>query len=172
MTKYLAGVLSVIAVGVLAIAYGLIVPRAAALDTRPVIALTQPVPDGVQPAAEPAFGRRAPAVAAEYGVADDLVLVAPGGGYRTAAPASGRRARAVRTVVVEPEQEVVTRAVVREPRRNWKKTALLIGGSTAAGAGAGGIMGGKKGALIGAAIGGGASTIYETTKQHDGKAVR
>jgi hypothetical protein len=41
---------------------------------------------------------------------------------------------------------------------------MIIGGSTAAGAGLGGIFGGKKGALIGAAIGGGASTIYETTK--------
>jgi len=57
---------------------------------------------------------------------------------------------------------VVERRV--EPRRNWKKTALIIGGSTAGGAGLGGIFGGKKGALIGAAIGGGASSIYEATK--------
>jgi hypothetical protein len=54
--------------------------------------------------------------------------------------------------------------VQRAPRRDWKKTALVIGGSTAAGAGVGGIFGGKKGALIGAAIGGGASTIYESMK--------
>ena len=52
-----------------------------------------------------------------------------------------------------------------EPRRSWKKTALVIGGSTAAGAGVGGIVGGKKGALIGAAIGGGASTLYEAIKR-------
>ena len=45
---------------------------------------------------------------------------------------------------------------------NWTKTALVIGGSTASGAGIGGLIGGKKGALIGAAIGGGASTIYES----------
>jgi hypothetical protein len=49
--------------------------------------------------------------------------------------------------------------------RTWKKTALVIGGSTAAGAGIGGLIGGKKGALIGSAIGGGSSTIYEATKR-------
>ena len=70
----------------------------------------------------------------------------------------------VRTVAVtEAPRRVVAREVER-PRRNWKKTAAVIGGSTAAGAGLGGIIGGKKGALIGAAIGGGASTIYETTR--------
>jgi hypothetical protein len=64
------------------------------------------------------------------------------------------RQAAPRTVVVE-----------RAPRRDWKKTAMVIGGSTATGAGVGGIFGGKKGALIGAAIGGGASSIYEAGKR-------
>jgi len=55
---------------------------------------------------------------------------------------------------------------VERPRgRDWKKTALVIGGTTATGAGLGAIFGGKKGALIGAAIGGGASSIYEARKQ-------
>jgi hypothetical protein len=49
--------------------------------------------------------------------------------------------------------------------RDWKKTALVIGGTTGAGAGIGAIFGGKKGALIGAAIGGGASSIYEARKR-------
>ena len=49
--------------------------------------------------------------------------------------------------------------------RSWKKTAMVIGGSSAAGAGVGGLMSGKKGALIGAAIGGGAASIYEATKR-------
>ena len=62
-----------------------------------------------------------------------------------------------------PAQERVV--VEREPTRSWKKTALIIGGSSAAGAGTGGIIGGKKGALIGAAIGGGAASIYEATKR-------
>jgi hypothetical protein len=58
----------------------------------------------------------------------------------------------------------VRRSVARS-QRSWKKTALVIGGTTAAGAGLGGLIGGKKGALIGAALGGGAGTIYEATRR-------
>ena len=69
--------------------------------------------------------------------------------YRTAAPAP-------------------TRVVTRERSgRSWQKTAMVIGGSTAGGAGLGGVMGGKKGALIGAAIGGGAASIFEAIKRKD-----
>ncbi len=57
------------------------------------------------------------------------------------------------------------RQVENSNGRTWKKTALVIGGSTAAGAGIGGLIGGKKGALIGTAIGGGGSTIYEAMKR-------
>ena len=53
----------------------------------------------------------------------------------------------------------------REPERSKTKTALMIGGSAAAGAGVGGAMGGTKGALIGAAVGGGAASIYEAVKR-------
>ena len=66
------------------------------------------------------------------------------------------------------EREVVTdqREVVREEdNRTWGKTAMIIGGSAAGGAGVGGVVGGKKGALIGAAIGGGAASIYEATQR-------
>jgi uncharacterized protein YcfJ len=74
-------------------------------------------------------------------------------------------ARPVRTTTVV-EQPAPRRAQVvqvrRGPRRDWRRTAMVIGGSTATGAGVGGIFGGKKGALIGAAIGGGASTIFES----------
>src|SRR6266850_1507023 len=59
------------------------------------------------------------------------------------------------------------RRVVRH--RSWKKSALVIGGSTAAGAGVGALVGGKKGALIGAAAGGGAGTVYEVRKRHKAK---
>ena len=38
--------------------------------------------------------------------------------------------------------------------------AVFLGGL-----GIGGLIGGKKGALIGAAVGGGAATIYESTKR-------
>jgi len=49
--------------------------------------------------------------------------------------------------------------------RSWTRTALIIGGSAASGAGIGGAVNGKKGALIGAAIGGGAASIYEATQR-------
>jgi hypothetical protein len=73
----------------------------------------------------------------------------------------------VQTQVVRPRAERV-RYVQREtaPKRSWKKTALVIGGSAGAGAGVGAIAGGKKGALIGAAIGGGAASIYEAIKRN------
>jgi hypothetical protein len=56
-------------------------------------------------------------------------------------------------------------SVERRSNRDWQKSAMVIGGTTAAGAGLGAIFGGKKGALIGAAIGGGAGTIYEVKKR-------
>jgi hypothetical protein len=74
--------------------------------------------------------------------------------YRTAAPAAQR-------VVVREETEVVE----ARPQRSWAKTAMIVGGSAASGAGVGGLMGGKKGALVGAAIGGGAASIYEATRR-------
>lgn len=85
-----------------------------------------------------------------------------------------RRTTVARTTAQEPvyrpavqEREVVTdeREVVPEDNRTWGKTAMIIGGSAAGGAGVGGIVGGKKGALIGAAIGGGAASIYEATQR-------
>ena len=81
---------------------------------------------------------------------------------------------AVRTSRVAPRAPVRTAYVERRPERDWKKTAMVIGGSSAAGAGLGAIFGGKKGALIGAAIGGGAGTLYEVSKgaRAEGKTVR
>ena len=55
----------------------------------------------------------------------------------------------------------VTRHYARRQHRSWGKTALVIGGSAATGAGVGGIVHGKKGALIGSAIGGGVARLYE-----------
>jgi hypothetical protein len=167
MTKYLAGVLTVIAFGVTAIAYSLIAPRVTTLDAR-----------------EPAMANMATGAPAYAYPASQVQFASPPSNYPTttypantypvnAYPAASapmaipqaQPVQAVRTVEVEPApRRVVTRTVERAPRRDWKKTALVIGGSTAAGAGLGGILGGKKGALIGAAIGGGASTIYQTTR--------
>ncbi len=53
----------------------------------------------------------------------------------------------------------------RAPRRSKTKSALMIAGSAATGAGVGGALKGKKGALIGAAIGGGSASIYEAAKR-------
>jgi hypothetical protein len=63
------------------------------------------------------------------------------------------------------DDDVVYRDEEVRQERSKTKTALIIGGSAASGAGVGAIVGGKKGALIGAAIGGGAASIYEATKR-------
>jgi hypothetical protein len=55
--------------------------------------------------------------------------------------------------------------VYREPnetrRRSAKKSAIIIGGSTAGGAGLGAIIDGKKGAAIGAGVGLAGGAIYD-----------
>ena len=70
-------------------------------------------------------------------------------------------------VVSQPARQRVTtaRRAEESEERSWGKTAMIIGGSSGAGAGIGGLIGGKKGALIGAAIGGGAATVYEARKR-------
>jgi hypothetical protein len=155
MTKYLAGVLSVIAAGVLLIAYGLLAPRGAAYAdasgfARPMLANERLM---FHEANGYVYGDRA---AVPYGYA----AYAP-------APAAAPvylEPRPVRAAATAQAPRPAARVVDRGPGRDWKKTALVIGGSTATGAGVGAMFGGKKGALIGAAIGGGASTIYESTK--------
>jgi hypothetical protein len=103
--------------------------------------------NGLQPAAAPVVVRQAPAPVRAREAAPVRTV------YRTANPAP------------VGEEAVVREDVERAGDRSWKKTAMIIGGSTAAGAGAGGIVSGKKGALIGAAIGGGAASIYEATRR-------
>ena len=54
--------------------------------------------------------------------------------------------------------------VYREPQRqtrSWKKSAVIIGGSTAGGAGVGAVLGGKSGAKKGAVVGLVGGTIYD-----------
>jgi len=154
MKAFLATVLSVIAVGVLLVAYGLLAPRTSAgameLANQPY-GLSQPVaqrvmlgPDGVY---------RAYPIDAGAPLAQPATLNYP---VAYPAPATAPRAAYAST----PARRVPARTVERRGR-DWTKTAMVIGGSTAAGAGIGAIVGGKKGALIGAALGGGASTIYE-----------
>lgn len=75
-----------------------------------------------------------------------------------------RRPAARARTVSQPARERVI-ADRRESDRSWAKTAMIIGGSSGAGAGVGGLIAGKKGALIGAAVGGGAAAIYESRKR-------
>ncbi|PYR69557.1 MAG: hypothetical protein DMF88_05805 [Acidobacteria bacterium] len=76
-------------------------------------------------------------------------------------PAAAPRQAVYRTT----EPRIVSQTVETKPARSKTKTALVIGGSAASGAGVGGMIGGKKGALIGAALGGGAASIYEATRR-------
>jgi len=153
MRAFLATVLSVIAVGVLLIAYGLLVPRVATAGAYPY-ARPMLVSDRVGYIDDGYGDPYAGTVRQPMGYAVNDVRAMPASQtYESPAPrrvASASRARAVPVSRVE-----------RARGRDWKKTAMVIGGSTAAGAGLGAIFGGKKGALIGAAIGGGAGTLFE-----------
>ena len=84
-------------------------------------------------------------------------------------PVAQRRAAAPARTVYRTAAPVQERVVVREEEarsgRSWQKSALIIGGAAASGAGVGAVVDGKKGALIGAAIGGGAASIYEATRR-------
>jgi hypothetical protein len=160
MRAFLAAVLSVIAIGVVSIAYGLLKPAAAhAADVY--------APSAVRPT-----------------LAGERVLLDEGNGYvrlaqtpfpgaqPTAYPVSDVRAMPRYTAAPPAQRIVSTRqrtsaraASSTTSRRDWTKTALVIGGTTATGAGLGAIFGGKKGALIGAAIGGGAGTLFEVNRK-------
>ena len=85
-------------------------------------------------------------------------------GYVPAASSADIVQRPAVRRVTQTRRAVAQREVV-QPKRSWKKSALVIGGAAGAGAGVGAIAGGKKGALIGAAIGGGSGAIYEAIKR-------
>lgn len=118
------------------------------VDTRLVS-----MPGAGSAAAQPAAAYTPGAAYAPAGAYTPAVYTRPAP-VRTSAPVT--RTASTSAPVQEP---------VREEGRSWKKTALIIGGSTGAGAGVGAIAGGKKGALIGAAIGGGSAAIYEAIKR-------
>jgi len=152
MRAFLATVLSVIATGVLLIAYGLLNPR---------------VPSANAPYAADGFASQSarPMLASQrVDLPDDVVVYRP-----NAAPAAQYVTYSAPQPVAAPRvaarRATTTSRVDRSPRRDWVKTAMVIGGSSAAGAGLGGIFGGGKGALIGAAIGGGAGTLFEVAKR-------
>src|SRR5689334_8022831 len=162
---FFAGILGVIAIGVLIVAYALLNPRVATADgtmmPRPTYASDRVAAgdelvfnDGVSrqlayPVNSVAGANGVRAVPAVETSTSTIVNDAP---------------RPTRTVSRRVSYQDAPARVERSSGRDWKKTAMIIGGSTAAGAGLGGIFGGKKGALIGAAIGGGASTLWEMKK--------
>ena len=84
----------------------------------------------------------------------------PSSDYRVVAP----RPSAQR--VVSQRERVYAGERAARPRRSWQKSALLIGGSAASGAGVGALIGGKKGAGIGALLGGGSAAIFDQVKRH------
>jgi hypothetical protein len=150
MRNFLAAVLSVIAAGVLLIAYGLLSPRMAAMDAYPDM--------------RPGFA---------YGRSGGLVDLTPRRpiAYAVSDLREGRFYDDRNSIEYRPSVARVTERrltsrpaparVVRSSRRDWARTAMVIGGTAATGAGLGAIFGGKRGALIGAAIGGGAGTLFE-----------
>jgi hypothetical protein len=159
MRNFLATVLSVIAAGVMLIAYGLLSPRVAATDAYAPARATFATDRGGE--IEDLTPRRALA----YPV-DDVRSVTYDD-LRRAQIDDLRLSRAdeVRAVQARAGRtRVASSRAVRTSGRDWKKTAMVIGGSTAAGAGLGAIFGGKKGALIGAALGGGAGTLFEVRR--------
>ena len=103
-------------------------------------------------------------------IAAPSIGAAPAARSERGAPWKGSRvedrqiARSQRERVYQRERDGVYDAARRDDR-NWGETAMIVGGTAAAGAGVGGLIGGTKGALIGAAIGGGGAAIYEGTRQ-------
>ena len=88
-------------------------------------------------------------------------------------PASYSAPAPARTRTVASRQPVADRTASAEPAyrtapsepvhtgRSWKKSALIIGGSAAGGAGVGAIVGGKSGAIKGAVLGGVAGAVFD-----------
>jgi hypothetical protein len=159
MRNFMAAVLSVIAAGVTVIAYGLLNPRVATADVyssaRPMLASERVglIEDGYAPYSRYTSASARPAMA--YPV-NEVRAIPASETYPAPEP---------RRITTSPAPRSSSSRAERAPGRDWTKTAMVIGGTTAAGAGLGAIFGGKKGALIGAAIGGGAGTIYEVRKR-------
>ncbi len=109
-------------------------------------------------------GFAAPAVPAGFVTTPGYVTTQPAAAARVVSTAPAP-ARVYRTAAPPQERVVYRETEDARPQRSWAKTAMIVGGTAASGAGVGGLVGGKKGALVGAAIGGGAASIYEAAKR-------
>jgi hypothetical protein len=102
---------------------------------------------------------------------DEMSMAAPAYTTARAYPVSMSRPAVysapapARTRTVASREPVTYRTassdVPQKSPRSWKKSALIIGGSAAGGAGLGAILGGKSGAKKGAVVGGIAGTVYD-----------
>jgi len=82
----------------------------------------------------------------------------------TARRSSAPRARTASNSTYSAAEPSYSRGSAVEPvqqGRSWKKSAIIIGGSTAAGAGVGAVLDGKSGAKKGAVVGLLGGTIYD-----------
>lgn len=102
-------------------------------------------------------------VQAAYGYTPAPVYTAQPVVYRELPPAQVVPARRTSTAArpIRTRQVVYDEPVEIKKKRSVKKSAAIIAGSAAAGAGIGAVAKGKKGALIGAAIGGGGAAIWD-----------
>lgn len=73
---------------------------------------------------------------------------------------AARRSAARATPATYSAPAPVYREPVRQPR-SWKKSAVIIGGATAGGAGVGAVLGGRNGAKKGAVVGLVGGTVYD-----------
>jgi hypothetical protein len=189
MRTFLGIVLGVIAVGVLLIAYGLLSPRAYAEPAWNGAPVATDSRDGAYQLARRMLGQDRAEVGNATSAHQVRLRCEPGQRAVVRQLAGAAEAECVEPSSIDPYSSMRTpvayevsepwarptyesypaprRPVRVEPSwsRDWKKTAAVIGGSTAVGAGLGAILGGKKGALIGGAIGGGASSIYEVRRR-------
>jgi hypothetical protein len=126
-------------------------------------------PDGDQPSVvvECAPGQRA--VMQQRRINGRTQVVARCDGTRGFVYDENGRAIQARPASYDPYRPAARRSsrqnVQRAPRRTKTKSALMIAGAAATGAGVGGALKGRKGALVGAAIGGGSASIYEAAKR-------
>ncbi len=179
MRAFIATTLGVIAAGVLVVAYGLVGPHAgapafdgvSAPNGRAVLVNDRvplgPADDALGAQLQLRCGPGQAAVVRQIAGSTQAACVIDGAPYAYARGSISQPVSEVREYAPARTSYVPRRTTARyvAPRRDWQKTAMVIGGSTAAGAGLGAIFGGKKGALIGAAIGGGASTLYEARRR-------